>query len=80
MNESPSQEVVMGRNGCPSALIAAGRPVVKATCIYFPHCPLATPTDGLPSMGSPKGRSWPLDSWGALMGDPSVNDLVPPQS
>lgn len=70
----------MGRSGCPPALIAAGRPVVKATCIYFPCCPLDTPTDGLPSMGSPKGRSWPLDSWGALMGDASVNDLAPCQS
>lgn len=70
MNESPSQEVVMGRNGCPPALIAAGRPVVKATCIYFPHCPLATPTDGLPSMGFPKGQVLAAGQLGSIDGGP----------
>lgn len=52
MSESPKPRGGHGQEWLPPALIAAGRPVVKATCIYVPCCPLATPTDGLPSMGS----------------------------
>lgn len=52
MNENPKPRGGHGQEWLPPALIAAGRPVVKATCIYVPCCPLATPTDGLPSMGS----------------------------